>query len=101
MTLLSAPSLLPQSLQPKSKAKAKASGAKTVKNCLCCESPCQKGSKFCQLHKRSADAMTYQAKTQGEEATAVVKGILADDARARQEDVAVGTVGPCIPLSSK
>ena len=69
----------------KAKAKANAAPEIVTKACLCCEATCQKGSKFCQLHKRSADAMTYQAKTQSAEAVAVVKAILGDDVRAREE----------------
>ena len=56
-------------------AKKKAAQVQVVKECLVppCKSSFMKGSKFCKLHKRSADIMYYQAQAQSEEAMKVVK----------------------------
>lgn len=50
----------------KAKAKSKAAAKHSNKDCAVpdCDENCRVGSKFCQMHKRSADAMLYQASQQ-------------------------------------
>ena len=75
---------------PKAKAKAQAKrGALTGKPgrpgklpCLCCEEAPAANSRFCKDHKRSCDAMSYQAKHSGEErAQEIFDELFADDSR--------------------
>ena len=58
---------------------------KEKKPCLCCDEPVTSGSKYCMLHKRSAQAMQHQADAQGKEAGDFVRELLSTDATARDE----------------
>ena len=79
--------------KPKGAGKA-ARGAKTGKGsrpgklpCLCCSQPRVSNTRFCKEHKRSVDAMWYQAEAEVEkdpdsEAKEILDEIMADDGRA-------------------
>ena len=50
--------------------------------CLCCDEPRVANSRFCKDHKRSCDAMSYQAETSSDpEAKQIFQDIFADDAK--------------------
>ncbi len=70
---------------------------KDVPTCLCCDEPRCKGQKWCKLHKRTADAMLYQAKEQEKTepgAMELYQRVMADESAARQEVLAFALQNP-------
>ncbi len=71
--------------QAKAKAGRRKNTPPVFNTCLCCEAPRRARKKFCDKHVRSVEAMIYQAKRQGADAEKLMKALLEDDTKARQE----------------
>lgn len=61
---------------------------------LDCEAVRSSQCRFCAMHKRSEDAMKYQAKAQGQEAEQMMAQVLADDEKAAHEVAMFSKINP-------